>query len=67
MRIVMETSRVCEGGQTQQWGDIVDVPDAEAMRMIEAGQARRHVIETAMTEQTTRGGQHAKANRKVGV
>lgn len=46
----MLTSRVEAGGRNQQWGDIIDVPDDEAKRMIAAGQAQRLVDEpeTAM-------------------
>lgn len=46
----MLTARVEGNGRTQQWGDIIDVPDDEAKRMIAAGQAERSVDgpETAM-------------------
>lgn len=41
MRIRMLTARVEGNGRTQQWGDVIEVSNDEALRMIAAGQAVR--------------------------
>lgn len=65
MRIRMLTSRVTNEGHTQCPGDVIDVPDAEALRMINGGLAQRvgHEPETAMLEQAYRGGKQSRATR----
>ena len=57
MTIKLLTSRTANIGDSQQWGDIIDVPDDEAQRMIAAGQA----IETAMLA----GGENAARFQRV--
>lgn len=44
MTIKLLTSRTANIGNPEQWGDVIEVPDDEAKRMIAAGQA----METAM-------------------
>lgn len=40
MKIKLLTSRVLASGQTQQWGDEIELPEDEAKRLIKVGQAQ---------------------------
>lgn len=50
MKVVLHTARVGPGID-QQWGDVVDIPDAEAHRLIQTNQARPH----EQTDETATG------------
>ena len=39
MTVRLLTSRTLDSGQTQQFGDVVELPKSEAQRLIAAGQA----------------------------
>jgi hypothetical protein len=40
VKIKLLTSRVLASGQTQQWGDEIELPEDEAKRLIKVGQAQ---------------------------
>lgn len=65
MKIMLLTSRVVEGGDSQKFGDIIDLPNDEAMRLVRRGSAKRiedNEVETAMIGTPSREG---KANRSM--
>ena len=60
MKIELLTSRSGPAG-VQNRGDVVDLPDAEAKRMIDAGQAQP--VRRSKPETTTPKGQPEKASK----
>ena len=49
MRVKLLTSRVTLDGPSQQWGEVIEVDAAEALRMIQAGQAEGLLAEVETT------------------
>lgn len=68
MTLRLLTSRVTNQGFSQQFGDIIDVPDDEGARMVAAGQAapvNEQIRQTAMIEQPRRGRPPLRASNRI--
>lgn len=67
MRVILQTSRI-DGHLSQAPGDIINLPNDVARRMIDNGEARpfeENAVQTASTQPTTRGTKPTRRSRKV--